>query len=91
MRVLTVVHEDKIMSDFFSIPHCQQTPREVQEIDDRPNEMSDALVNYCSSAEESGVNKCGLISFCPQLGLAVETPRDGFTVRSLWEVLNSEL
>ncbi|KAF4522146.1 hypothetical protein B566_EDAN012608 [Ephemera danica] len=69
--------------------HQQQEVREVQEIDDRPNEMSDALVNYCSSAESA--DKCGPVSFCLELGLAVETPRDGFTIRSLWDVLNSDL
>jgi hypothetical protein len=68
--------------------------KEVQEIDDRPNEMSDTLVNYYAAGsettnlEEPGTNIP--VSYCPEFGLAIETPKEGFTVKSLWEVLTND-
>ncbi|XP_065348696.1 Bardet-Biedl syndrome 5 protein homolog isoform X2 [Cloeon dipterum] len=68
--------------------------KEVQEIDDRPNEMSDALVNYYAAGSESTISEVSKsknpVSFCSELGLAIETPKEGFTVKSLWEVLTND-
>jgi uncharacterized protein YbbK (DUF523 family) len=60
--------------------------------------MSDTLVNYYAAGSESATsnheNSQGamkhLVSYCPEFGLAIETPKEGFTVKSLWEVLTNE-
>ncbi|XP_059473852.1 Bardet-Biedl syndrome 5 protein homolog [Neocloeon triangulifer] len=68
--------------------------KEVQEIDDRPNEMSDALVNYYAAGSESTTPEVpgakNPVSFCSEFGLAIETPKEGFSVKSLWEVLTND-
>jgi len=57
--------------------------------------MSDTLVNYYAAGsestnpEETGTAK-NPVSFCPEFGLAIETPKEGFTVKSLWEVLTND-
>lgn len=59
--------------------------------------MSDTLVNYYAAGSESTtVHETAqeamkhLVSFCPEFGLAIETPKEGFTIKSLWEVLTND-
>jgi Bardet-Biedl syndrome 5 protein len=62
--------------------------------------MSDTLVNYYAAGSESATStsnhenaqgtKKHLVSYCPEFGLAIETPKEGFTVKSLWEVLTND-
>jgi hypothetical protein len=57
---------------------------DIQEIDDTGDELSNAFVAYFA---DSGHKKDREPVYSPELGLAVEKLKDGFTIQSLWEVL----
>lgn len=57
---------------------------DIQEIDNTGDELSNAFVAYFA---DSGHKKDREPVYSPELGLAVEKLKDGFTIQSLWEVL----
>jgi hypothetical protein len=57
---------------------------DIQEFDDTGDELSNAFVAYFA---DSGHKKDREPVYSPELGLAVEKLKDGFTIQSLWEVL----
>jgi Protein of unknown function (DUF1448). len=57
---------------------------DIQEFDDTDDELSNAFVAYFA---DSGHKKDREPVYSPELGLAVEKLKDGFTIQSLWEVL----
>jgi Bardet-Biedl syndrome 5 protein len=59
---------------------------DIQEFDDAGNELSNAFVAYFA---DSGHKKDREPVYSPELGLAIEKLKDGFTIQSLWEVLPS--
>jgi Bardet-Biedl syndrome 5 protein len=59
---------------------------DVQEFGDSGDVMSNAFVAYFA---DSGHKKDREPVYSPELGLAIEKLKDGFTVQSLWEVLPS--
>ncbi|OXA37942.1 Bardet-Biedl syndrome 5 protein homolog [Folsomia candida] len=66
---------------------------EVEEIEDNPELVSDAFGAYFADGyrHENAADreKKVEIIFCEELGLAVEKPKDGFTMQQLWEVIPS--
>jgi Bardet-Biedl syndrome 5 protein len=58
----------------------------IQEFDDRNDDLSHAFVAYFA---DSGHKKDREPVYSPELGLAIEKLKDGFTIQSLWEVLPS--
>jgi Bardet-Biedl syndrome 5 protein len=67
---------------------------EVDEIDENPELVSDAFAAYFADGytpqdpNASGGDKVEMI-YCEELGLAIEKPKDGFTLQQLWEVIPS--
>ncbi|CAG7732330.1 unnamed protein product [Allacma fusca] len=61
---------------------------EVDEIEDNPEMASDAFAAYFADGVGDG-GETREIVYSPELGLAVEKPKDGFTLQSLWEVIPS--
>jgi hypothetical protein len=59
---------------------------DIQEFDDTGDELSNAFVAYFA---DSGHRKDREPVYSPELGLAIEKLKDGFTIQSLWEVLPS--
>lgn len=59
---------------------------EVQELDDGGGELSTTLAAYYAGKHEEGDRPP---QYCPELGLAVEALKEGFTLASLWEVIPS--
>ena len=60
---------------------------EVEEVDENPELASDAFAAYYADGQGSG-NKLEIV-FSEELGLAIEKPKDGFTLQFLWEVIPS--
>jgi len=58
---------------------------EVEEVDENPDMASDAFAAYYADGAPSG-NQLEIV-FCEELGLAIEKPKEGFTIQSLWEVI----
>ncbi|KDR08011.1 Bardet-Biedl syndrome 5 protein-like protein [Zootermopsis nevadensis] len=68
---------------------CAELPsmvENIQEFDDTKDELSNAFVAYFV---DSGHKKDREPVYSPELGLAIEKLKDGFTIQSLWEVLPS--
>lgn len=63
-------------------------PEEIVEFDENVNDMSNALVTYSLDHRDDTVSKP---DFCPELGLAIEKLRDGYTVKNLWEVVPTQI
>lgn len=64
---------------------------EVEEVDENPELASDAFAAYFAdgyTGEHHGSEKRQII-FSEELGLAIEKPKDGFTLQQLWEVIPS--
>jgi hypothetical protein len=59
---------------------------DIQEFDDSGEVMSNAFVAYFA---DSGHKRDREPVYSPELGLAIEKLKDGFTVQSLWGVLPS--
>lgn len=59
---------------------------DLEEISELKNEMSNTLAVYLA---DEGHSKDRPPIYSPDLGLAVETVKDGFTLQKLWEVLPS--
>jgi len=57
---------------------------DIQEFDDTGDELSNAFVAYFA---DTGHKHDREPVYSPELGLAVEKLKDGFTIQSLWEVL----
>ncbi|RWS29187.1 DUF1448 domain containing protein-like protein [Leptotrombidium deliense] len=49
---------------------------------------ADVLAAYLAD-DCTSIEKDGQIEYCPQLGLAIEKIKDGYTLESLWNVVNS--
>lgn len=80
-----------ICSFFLSVKAetCAEPPsltEDIQEFDDSGDMLSNAFVAYFA---DSGHKKDREPVYSPELGLAIEKLKDGFTVQSLWEVLPS--
>lgn len=58
------------------------------EFDKTVNNLPNVLVNYSLDQMEENTRKP---VHCPELGLAVEKLRDGYTMQSLWEVLPPQI
>lgn len=59
-------------------------PEEIQELDDSARDVSTSLAAYYADHREDGERPP---VYCPQLGLAIETLKEGFTLASLWQVI----
>lgn len=59
---------------------------DVEEIEEPRSEISNALSVYLV---DKGSSKVRPPVYCPDLGLATEKLKDGFTLRQLWEVIPS--
>lgn len=46
---------------------------------------TDAWAAYCADGEVAGTEREPM--YCHELGLAIETPRDGATMQQLWSIL----
>ncbi|KAG5875819.1 hypothetical protein JTB14_008133 [Gonioctena quinquepunctata] len=55
-----------------------------QVLEDLQGEISNTISAYLA---DEGHTKDGLPVYCPELGLAVEKIKDGYTVQKLWEVI----
>ncbi len=71
---------------------------EIDEIEENPELVSDAFAAYFADGYEGqngAENDASIeghkfeIIFCEELGLAIEKPKDGFTMQQLWEVIPS--
>ena len=62
---------------------------ESEMVDDSSNRR-DALSSYMALESDTERRNDGEIVFSPELGLAIEKLRDGFTLESLWSVLPEE-
>lgn len=56
---------------------------EIQEFDDKNDEMSNAFLAYF--ADENHEDKDPV--YCKDLGLAIEDLKPGFSLQSLWEII----
>ena len=61
---------------------------DVTEIDDNPELASDAFAAYFADGISERGETCEVV-YSPELGLAIEKPKEGFTLQSLWEVIPS--
>ncbi|KAF5292903.1 hypothetical protein FQR65_LT11155 [Abscondita terminalis] len=59
---------------------------DVDDVDDSKNEISNALITYMANAEHV---KDRPIVYSNELGLAIESLKEGFTIQKLWEVVPS--
>lgn len=59
-------------------------PEEVQELDDTVGELSTSLASYCT---ESTGREDKYPVYCPELGLAIEPLKPGYSLASLWPVI----
>jgi Bardet-Biedl syndrome 5 protein len=75
---------DKLMIQPAKPEEAPILEEEVQEIDETSDEMSNAFVAYFA---DGGVDRDREPVYCRELGLAIERPKDGFTLQSLWEVI----
>lgn len=48
-------------------------------------DRTDAWAAYCAEGEAAGGGREPV--FCPELGLAIEAPRDGASIQQLWSIL----
>ena len=65
---------------------------DVDEVDNNPELASDAFAAYFADGHHSGSGRREKpleIVYNEELGLAIEKPKDGFTLQSLWEVIPS--
>ena len=62
------------------------TSDDINEIDESNYETHDAFAAYLAD----GPQESREIVFCPELGVAMEKIKDGFTLESLWSVLPPE-
>jgi len=68
---------------------------EVEEIEDNPELASDAFAAYFADGynpKTGDVSEGDILSnivYCAELGLAIEKPKNGFTMQQLWEVIPS--
>lgn len=63
---------------------------EVEEVDENPELASDAFAAYFADGTHRTTEKLEIV-YCESLGLAIEKPKEGFTIESLWEVIPSTL
>lgn len=61
-----------------------QTDSDQSEIDDNALIGHDAIAAYLADGQGQRDNE---VVYCPQLGLAIERIKDGFTLESLWQVI----
>ncbi|ODM94049.1 Bardet-Biedl syndrome 5 protein [Orchesella cincta] len=64
---------------------------EVEEIDENPELASDAFAAYFAdgyTGESQNAHRRQIV-YSEELGLAIEKPKDGFTLQQLWEVIPS--
>lgn len=59
-------------------------PEQVTEFDENLNDMSNALISYSIDQRDENDSQP---MYCPELGLAVESLKEGFTMKQLWEVI----
>lgn len=59
-------------------------PEEVAEFDENLNDMSNTLLSY--SLDQQDENPSYPV-YCPELGLAVEKLKEGYSIKQLWEVI----
>ncbi|KAK4872487.1 hypothetical protein RN001_014516 [Aquatica leii] len=59
---------------------------DVDDVDEAKNELSNALITYMANAEHA---KDRPVVYSSELGLAIESLKDGFTIQKLWEVVPS--
>ncbi|CAH1113029.1 unnamed protein product [Psylliodes chrysocephalus] len=65
----------------------QESSNFVEEFeDDKKNEISNSIAAYLA---DEGHSKDRLPVFCPELGLAVESIKEGYSLQKLWEVIPS--
>lgn len=57
---------------------------EVVEFDENINDLSNALAAYSLDQRDENTSEP---VYCPDIGLAVEKLKPGFSVKSLWEVI----
>lgn len=67
---------------------------EIDEVDNNPELASDAFAAYFADGHHSASNNARMkkkleIVYNEELGLAIEKPKEGFTLQSLWEVIPS--
>jgi hypothetical protein len=48
---------------------------------------TDAWAAYCAEGDGDAAGSGREPVYCPELGLAIETPRDGATIQQLWSIL----
>jgi len=61
---------------------------EVDEIDENHMESNDAFAAYVAEGGHEGRDRPPV--YCPELGLAIEQLKDGYTLDSLWQILPPE-
>lgn len=61
-------------------------PEDIAEFDESLNDMSNVLLSYGLDNNNNKVNGEEIV-YSPDLGLAIEKLKDGFTLQNLWEVL----
>ncbi|KAF5272752.1 hypothetical protein FQA39_LY07779 [Lamprigera yunnana] len=61
-------------------------PDDLEEIDEGKNEMSNALITYMANADHA---KDRPVVYSKELGLAIESLKEGYTLQKLWEVVPS--
>jgi Bardet-Biedl syndrome 5 protein len=71
-----------IIQDWLPFVRRSEGESDIIEKESRP----DAWAAYCADgAEAAGMGREPM--YCQELGLAIETPRDGATVQQLWSIL----
>ncbi|XP_028140363.1 Bardet-Biedl syndrome 5 protein homolog isoform X4 [Diabrotica virgifera virgifera] len=66
--------------------HNNNIIAEFEAFDESKNEISNSISAYLA---DEGHSKDRLPAFCPELGLAVESIKEGYTLQKLWEVIPS--
>ncbi|XP_026475570.1 Bardet-Biedl syndrome 5 protein homolog [Ctenocephalides felis] len=77
--------EYSLKDQVFSPPPADPNFEDVQELD-KSKDTPSTLTTYIAEGEHS-VDRVPIYS--KDLGLAIETPRNGYTIKSLWEVMPS--
>ena len=57
-------------------------------VDENPELASDAFAAYFADGTHRNLHKLEIV-YSESLGLAIEKPKEGFTIQSLWEVIPS--
>jgi len=60
--------------------------QEAPEIDETLDDLSDALVAYGLDNKDGGERG---VEFVPEIGLSFEKVKEGYTLKSLWQVITA--